>query len=339
MRRKHEHADGGCVSAKLRKMAGAGCLLLFLLCLSACGEKPAPDPAEEEPLRVVTTIFPVYDWTREVLGSDAGETELTLLMDRGVDLHSFQPTAQDLIRISSCDLFVYVGGESDAWVEDALKEAVNPDMQVLSLMEVLGDRLREEERIAGMQEERFSEEEDAYDEHIWLSVRNAEICCGAVAEALAGKDPAHAEDYVANAAAYGEKLAALDSAFEETVREAAGKTVLFADRFPFRYLAEDYGLRYYAAFAGCAAETEASFGTILFLIERIDEEKLGAICVLKDSDGKLARTVRETTADKDQEIVVFDSMQATSGKDIEAGVTYLRVMEENLAALEKALAE
>lgn len=217
----------------------------------------------EKKISVVTTIFPQYDWTRAVIGDQAENFDLTILLDDGVDLHSYQPTVDDLIRLGSCDLFIYVGGESDAWVEDALKEAVNPDMIVIDLLDAMGDAAKEEEIVEGMEaedEEGEDEEEGLeYDEHVWLSLRNASVLTQTVADAIAEIDPENAEIYKANAAAYIEQLQALDAEYQAAVDGSAVKTLLFADRFPFRYLTDDYGLDYYAAFAGCSAESEASF--------------------------------------------------------------------------------
>ena len=325
-------------------------LMMLALCLSACGKggQEAGEKDSSGKLKIVTTIFPLYDWTREILGDQAENAELTLLLDKGVDLHSFQPTAQDILKISSCDVFVYVGGESDLWVEDALKNATNPDLQVVNLMEALGDLVKEEEVAEGMEEEEHDhdheedhehEEGPEYDEHIWLSVKNAKACCDAIAGALAAADADHKEAYEKNLAAYQEKLEALDQEFQETVDQASGKVLLFGDRFPFRYLTEDYGLTYYAAFVGCSAETEASFQTIIFLAGKVDEEQLKSICKLTESDGSIARTIKEATAEKNQEFVDFDSMQSTDLDDVKAGSTYLTIMETNREALGKALGE
>ena len=175
------------------------------------------------------------------------------------------------------------------------------------------------------------------DEHVWLSLRNAEKLVGVIADTLAGIDPAHADLYRANAAACTEKLAALDTRYAETVNAAAHKTILFGDRFPFRYLADDYGLTYCAAFAGCSAESEASFSTIIFLAQKVDELGLPAVLTLEGPNTRIAETVVENTAAKNQKILAMDSMQGTTQKDIQAGMTYLSVMEANLAVLQEAL--
>ena len=314
-------------------------LLTFVLFLSLC---PVSGLAEEAgKIRVVTTIFPIYDWVREIAG-DTGNTEITLLLDSGVDLHSFQPSAQDILKVATCDLFIYVGGESDEWAEDALAEAVNPDMVVISLVEALGENAKAEEIVEGMQAEEEEEEgeegeEEEIDEHVWLSLRNAQVFTSAIADALAQKDSANADSYRANAEAYGAKLAALDAAYAEAVDSAAHKTLLFGDRFPFRYLTDDYGLAYYAAFAGCSAETEASFETVIFLAKKTDELQLPAVLTIEGKDHRIAETIIGSTADKNRKLLTLNSMQGTTANDIEQGATYLKIMEDNLAVLKEAL--
>ena len=314
-------------------------LLTFVLFLSLC---PVSGLAEEAgKIRVVTTIFPIYDWVREIAG-DTGNTEITLLLDSGVDLHSFQPSAQDILKVATCDLFIYVGGESDEWAEDALAEAVNPDMVVISLVEALGENAKAEEIVEGMEAEEEEEEgeegeEEEIDEHVWLSLRNAQVFTSAIADALAQKDPANADSYRANAEAYGAKLAALDAAYAEAVDSAAHKTLLFGDRFPFRYLTDDYGLAYYAAFAGCSAETEASFETVIFLAKKTDELQLPAVLTIEGKDHRIAETIIGSTADKNRKLLTLNSMQGTTANDIEQGATYLKIMEDNLAVLKEAL--
>lgn len=495
------------------------CFLIAAGVLSGCGKAVSSSEAgtstteTEKPLKVVTTIFPEYDWVRQILGERAGNAELTMLLDNGVDLHSYQPTADDIIKISDCDLFVYVGGESDGWVEDALKEATNKNMKVINLLDVLKDTVKTEEAVPGMQaeeghnhgvanfadsdvkdrdlsdwngewqsaypyildgtldpvmekkaesgtktaeeykdsytaayktdiekisingntvtytrkdgtaaatydsqgfyirhkddgskqvrykyqkvsgdadaptyivfsdhnissakpehfhlyfgedgfdtlveegkhfptfypasmtgaeiaDEMLEHEEKEYDEHVWLSAKNAGTLCNAIAAALEEIDPANKEIYAANAKSYQEKLSALDAEYQSAVDNAARKTVLFGDRFPFRYLVDDYGLSYYAAFAGCSAESEASFETISFLAHKVDELNLPCVLTIEGAKHKIAETIVQNTVEKNQKILTLDSMQSTTTTDVENGTTYLSVMEDNLDILKQAL--
>ena len=327
-------------------------------------------------LSVVCTIFPEYDWIRELVGDKKDNYEITYLLDKGVDLHSYQPTAEDIAKIANCDLFVYVGGESDGWVKDALKESKNDKMQVVNLLEALGNNVKEEEVVEGMQEEdehdhdhgkkedpdhdhedadhEHEHKEDAdhdhdheedghhhdeveYDEHVWLSLRNATSLVNELAVRLQTIDPENKDYYAGTAASYTAKLGDLDSRYLAAVKKAKNKTVLFGDRFPFRYLVDDYGLKYYAAFVGCSAETEASFETVAFLAKKADELKLNNVLVIENSDQKIAKKIIETTNAKDQKIVEMNSMQSVTADQIADGATYLGIMEANLKALEAAL--
>ncbi len=326
-------------------------LALFMLAgvLAGCG-KQSDDKTDKtgkaDKLSIVTTIFPEYDWVKEILGDKADNAEVTMLLDNGVDLHSYQPTADDIIRISNCDLFIYTGGESDGWVDDALKNTTNKDMKVIKLMEVLGDSVKEEETVEGMQEEDHDhedadehehEEEAEYDEHVWLSLKNAETLCDAISGALQQIDPDNKDTYAANASAYIKKLSALDADYQAAVDAATYKTVLFGDRFPFRYMVDDYGLSYYAAFVGCSAETEASFETISFLAGKVDELNLPCVLAIEGAQHKIAETIVENTSAKNQKVLAIDSLQSTTSKDAANGTTYLSVMKQNLSVLKEAL--
>ena len=489
-------------------------LMMLAGVLAGCG-KPK-DAGKAGKLKVVTTIFPAYDWVRAILGDKAENAEITMLLDNGVDLHSYQPTADDIVKISDCDLFVYVGGESDGWVKNALKSAANRNMKVINLLEVLGDSVKTEETVEGMQEDghghshdeqlteddikdrtlsdfagawkslhpyllngdldkfcqhRAEEDEDSSttkdtylekykaswqcdaekisisgntitftygdgktvsaeytyagyqpkrndegeirsvryqfettsadapkyvqfndhghepgeaehfhiyfgndgfdalmsaktnpffvkdtlsvedildelmghdhgeeaDEHVWLSLKNAKTLVGAISNALQEFDPDNKDTYAANAAAYIEKLSALDGAYQSAVDGAAHKTVLFGDRFPFRYLVDDYGLGYYAAFAGCSAESEASFETVSFLAKKVDELGLPCVLTIEGKNHKLAETIVQSTTKKNQKVLTMDSMQSTTSEDVANGTTYLSVMEQNLSVLKEAL--
>lgn len=327
-------------------------LALFMLvgALAGCGKQN--DTNQTDKLSIVTTIFPEYDWVREILGEKADNAEITMLLDNGVDLHSHQPTADDIVKISDCDLFIYVGGESDEWVEDALRNAANRNMKVINLLEVLGDSVKTEESVEGMQEEEHEHEdaeehehedaeehehEEEADEHVWLSLKNAKMLVRVISKALQELDPDSKDIYAANADAYVKKLSALDAEYQTAVDAASNKTILFGDRFPFRYLVDDYGLRYYAAFVGCSAETEAGFETISFLAKRVDEWKLPCVLTIEGAQHKIAETVVRNTTAKNQRVLTMDSMQSTTSKDVKNGTTYLSVMEKNLSVLKEAL--
>ena len=319
-------------------------LALFMLvgALAGCGKQN--DTNQTDKLSIVTTIFPEYDWVREILGEKADNAEITMLLDNGVDLHSYQPTADDIVKISDCDLFIYVGGESDEWVEDALRNAANGNMKVINLLEVLGDSVKTEEIVEGMQEEEHEHEdaeehehEEEADEHVWLSLKNAKMLVRVISKALQELDPDSKDIYAANADAYVKKLSALDAEYQAAVDAASNKTILFGDRFPFRYLVDDYGLHYYAAFVGCSTETEAGFETISFLAKRVDEWKLPCVLTIEGAQHKIAETVVRNTTAKNQRVLTMDSMQSTTSKDVKNGTTYLSVMEKNLSVLKEAL--
>lgn len=322
-------------------------LALWIPAAVFSGCVPQDDSAASNKLNIVTTIFPAYDWVREILGDETDRAEITTLLDSGVDLHSYQPTVDDIVKISDCDLFLYVGGESDGWVDDALKNAPNKDRKVIRLLDVLGDSAKAEETVEGMQEEEHNheeeehghEEEAEYDEHIWLSLKNAQKLVAAISEALQETGPARKDTYAANAAAYVEKLSALDGEYRAAVDSGKYKTLLFGDRFPFRYLADDYGLDYYAAFPGCSAETEASFETVSFLAGKMDALGLPCVLTIEGTQHKIAETIVQNTAQKNQQILTMDSMQAVTANDAVSGVSYLSIMEKNLSVLKKALGQ
>ena len=231
-------------------------LIVFIMifsCLTGC-----TTTKERKEFVVVCTVFPVYDWMRNVVGEN-DNVDIVLLLDDGLDLHNFQPTMDDMAVMSDCDVFIYVGGESDDWVDDVLTTVKNTKMTTVNLIEVLGDKAREEEEIEGAEdahehEHEHEEEETGYDEHVWLSLKNAEIFVKKLADVMAVKDEKNAEKYQRNAAIYNESLSELDAEYEKAVGEANVKTLVFADRFPFLYLFKDYGLQYFAAFSGCSTE-------------------------------------------------------------------------------------
>lgn len=317
----------------------------FLFSLTGCHATQATQTVTDEKINIVCTLFPEYDWTRELLGSHVNDVNLTYLLSNGMDLHNYQPSAKDMITISECDLFIYVGGESESWVDDALREVTNPDMQVIRLMDVVQDSVKKEELKEGMQTEEIDShdhhehEEDCpeYDEHVWLSVRNAETICNHISNVLCQLDTEHTADYQTNLADYTAKLDALDKDFTQMAEQASVKTVIFGDRFPFRYLVDDYGIDYYAVFTGCSSETEASFETIVFLAQKIDELHADTIFKIENSDDALAKSIISSTSDKNQKIVNLNSMQSINTDDIANGASYLSIMQENLNTLQEVL--
>lgn len=322
-------------------ISAAAALAMGTFLLTGCGADQTTNKSSDK-LSVVCTIFPEYDWTKQIIGSNSDNVQLTYLLSNGSDLHNYQPTADDMIRISDCDVFVYVGGESDKWVDEALGEARNKDMQVIDLMDVLDGSTKAEELKEGMEPEEEAEEEDdeeeiEYDEHVWLSLKNAEVCVSAIADALAKADPANADVYKSNSEAYIAELDALDGRFRTMLDSAAEKTLIFGDRFPFRYFVDDYGLDYYAAFAGCSAETEASFETIAFLAQKADQLGSSTIFTIEGSECSIAEAVVNSTRDKNQTIAVLDSVQSVNTDRISSGVTYLSIMEQNYDVLKEAL--
>ncbi|MBQ7961684.1 MAG: zinc ABC transporter substrate-binding protein [Clostridia bacterium] len=306
--------------------------LSFILILSftACTDNTADIAEDDGKLTVVTTVFPVYDWTRNVTGDMCN----VIYLDKsGADMHSFEPTASDIVLLAEADVFIHIGGVSDKWVDSAINSAENDSLKVLSLMTVTG--VLEEETVEGMQIHDHGEADtDEYDEHIWLSLKKAQTAVNAICDTLCKADSENAETYKSNAAAYTDKLSELDGKYASLMSEAKRNTILVADRFPFRYLTEDYGIEYFAAFPGCSAESEASFETMTFLIEKTKELSLPCILVIEKSDGKLADTISRETGVK---VLTLGSCQSVTQADADKGLTYLSVMENNLTTLTEAL--
>ncbi len=324
-----------------------------------------------EVINIVATSFYEYDWLKQIIGEEEGFS-LSFLIDNGVDLHSYEPTVEDITNIAAADLFIYNGGESDSWVDDIL--ATTTVLNTINVIEVLDDNVQMEVLVEGMEasdhdhdhedaeeedhdhdedatEEDHDHDEDATeedhdhdedgetDEHVWLSLKNATIVCAYFADAISELDPDNADIYAANAQAYIASLEALDQAYETMVSEAARDTIIVTDRFPFLYLFTDYGIHYYAAFAGCSAETEASFETVVFLAEKAEEFDVQYLVIVENGLEELAATISSNTSNADQEVLVLNSLQSISQSDIDAGATYYSVMEENLEVLRLALAE
>ncbi len=352
------------------------CVLCLMAVTTGCNTTIAN---ADDKVTIVCTNFPLYDWTREILGDSSAE--VILLLDNGTDMHSFQPSAEELIQIADCDLLVHVGGESDVWLQDALEVNSNDTRVVVNLTEVLKADLKEETYTEGMQtehthedgsvhaaghtheggsvqtaEDDITEETDqsiahegehidgeaghhnaVMDEHVWLSLRMAMKSCEAIEEALCQVLPDEAEAIRANSKAYYEKLATLDTMYAEAVNSAEQDTIIVADRFPFMYLMEDYGIEYYAAFPGCSTESEADFETVVFLAEKLKECETEVILITESGTDVLAKTVMENGNVAGKEVLVLHSQQVVYNSDVETGATYLGYMEANLEVLKQAL--
>ena len=316
------------------------CLVLLIgsITLASCSDEQNGKKNAET--KIVTTIFPIYDWVKNITEGVDG-VEVSMLINSGADLHSFQPSADDIISIQASDVFIYVGGESDEWAEDATENSHNEKQRTLNLLELLGDSAKEEELVEGMQgeeeEDEEGEEEAEYDEHIWLSLKNADELVEEITDAICEVDSKNSDAYKANAKAYEEKLEALDDEYESFVSSAKTKTLLFGDRFPFRYLTDDYDIDYYAAFIGCSAETEASFETVSFLAKKLDELSLKYVITLEGTEHKLAETIINSSKSKNAKILTMNSMQSITADDLKNNISYLGIMQENLETLKTAL--
>ena len=308
---------------------------------------------ETKKLNIVTTIFPAYDWVKQIVG-DNKNVEISFLIDKGVDLHSYQASAADIAKITDSDLFVYVGGDSDDWAEDIIKE--NPNLNYINMVDSIGEAALAEELVEGMQdeeehdhegEEHAHEEgehaheegehedgEEEIDEHVWLSIKNAETIVSAIEAKLAEIDPDNKAEYEKNANDYLAKLDELDKEYKDTLSSIQNKTIIVGDRFPFRYLVNEYGINYYAAFKGCDAGSEASFETVKFLANKMDELNMSDIFIIDGSKGDLAKTIVDNTKDKNAKVLVLDSMQSTKSSD---NASYLDIMKKNLEVLKEVL--
>ena len=342
-------------------------VLVAALAFVACSAESSEKAPAKKKISIVATIYPQYDWLKNVLGDRQDSVNLKLLIKNGTDLHSYKPSAQDIAAIASADMVVYVGGESDAWIEKALSATPKAGRVQVNLMQALGDRVKEEEIVEGMQaeEEHHHEhgeeaedhehehhehaeehehehhehaEEAENDEHVWLSLKNAEILVMNLADAISKVDTANATEYHMNAGLYIAKISALDAQYRATTDSTALKTILFGDRFPFRYLVDDYGIKYFAAFVGCSAESEASFETVAFLAGKMDSLALPAIFTIDGSNGKIARAILDASKkSKNAQVLTLNSMQSVTDAQMQSGTDYLSIMQSNLEVLKKAI--
>lgn len=304
---------------------------LLCLCLMLCGCTAQPEkPHDETKLQIVCTSFPAYDFAREIAGDRA---ELTLLIKPGSEVHSYEPTPKDMIRIQESDLFICNGGESEAWVESLVGEDVN----ILRMMECVETVAESGEGIYAAEDEHDHEHDDGeeeLDEHVWTTPGNAAKICYALCDKLCEADPENANEYMLNYEVYNAKLMELDIEIRTTVLNGVRDTLVFADRFPMRYFTREYGLKYYAAYPGCASQTEPSAKTVAFLIDHVREENIPAVLYMEFSNEKMADVICEDTGCKK---LPFYSAHSVTAQQFEDGVTYLDLMRMNIETLKEAL--
>ena len=310
-------------------------IFLIILLLTGC----APLQQQTDKTKVAATIFPLYDFAREIAGDDA---EVKMLLKPGAEVHSYEPTPQDIIAIQNCDVFLYIGGESDEWVRNVLESIDTTHMQVVALMDSV-EAAEEAEGGFAWNGEHEHNENDAhihgeqsmeYDEHIWTSPKNAMLMAEAIGKALQAADRSHADGYESRATAYAEKLRQLDQDLTKTIAEAERNTIIFADRFPFLYLVRDYGLNYYAAYPGCSSEAEPSAATVAAIIEKVNETGVPIIFYIELSNRLMANTIAEATG---AEELLLHSCQNVSKEEFDRGESYLSLMNQNIVNLRKAL--
>lgn len=303
--------------------------LTFGLSLCACSANVnTSDAKQSDRLSIVTSNFPAYDFAKNVAGDAA---DVTMLLPPGAESHSFEPTPQNIIEIKECDVFIYNGGESESWIDDILESATGSDQKRIAMIDCVN--VLEEEITEGMQAEQ-GEDEPEYDEHVWTSPLNAQKIVTSISQTLSQADSDNAELYAANADAYNEQLSELDASLREITGSGVRKTIVFGDRMPFRYLAEEYGLDTFAAFPGCASETEASASTIAFLIDKVRDDGIPVVFHLELSNEKLADTI---CADTGAKSLLLHSCHNVTKDDFDSGVTYVELMKRNAENLKEAL--
>lgn len=323
----------------IKKIISVLCVLLLVFSFTACNG--GVGGKNDGKIKIVCAVFPLYDWVKQIAGDSA---DVELLVDNGADIHSYQPSAADIISVSTCDLFIYIGGTSDVWVSNILKNSANGNCRIINIMELLSDRVlpadtHGDDGHGDDHDESCDHSHDsAYDEHVWLSLKNAMSVCEEISRVLGEIDSENAESYSKNAREYCGKLASLDAEYESVVLHGAKDTVLFGDRFPFKYLFNDYSLKYYAAFPGCSSETDASFETVISLAQTMDRLSLTAVLVTESSDGEVAGAIAESTNNaSDKRILTMDSLQSVTQKQINGGKNYIDTMRANLEVLREAL--
>lgn len=320
---------------KISKMLLVFVVAVFsIVSLTGCNK----NKDNENKLTIVTTNFPSYDFARAVV-KDNKDVELKMLLKPGAESHDFEPTPQDIIDIKNSDLFIYTGGESDEWISDILDDIDTDKTKVIKMMDLVD--VKEEEIVEGMEDEEHEEEEEhhdeeevEYDEHVWTSPVNAIKIVNALRDEVVSIDNDNKKVYEDSAKEYTDKLEKIDNEFKDIAKNAKRKEIIFGDRFPLRYFVDEYNLKYYAAFPGCSAQTEASAKTISYLVDKVKEDKIPVVFHIELSNGKIAEAISKETGAK---VLEFNTAHNISQKDFDAGVTYVDIMEENTKVLKEAL--
>lgn len=309
-------------------------LLISAFVLTGCGDTSLQKTPKDDRLLIVATIFPAYDFARSVGGERA---EVYQLLKSGAESHTYEPTPADMVMISKCDVFIYAGGASDSWIESIIESIDMSGKVVISMLDCV-ETLEEEEK-EGMNEggvlaELLGEEEEELDEHVWTSPKNAIDISRAIANGLTEADPAGEEVYLSNFYQYESELNKLDASYRNLMAGAKRNTIVVADRFPFRYLCQEYGIDYYAVFPGCSDDAEITAKSLVYICDRVREENIPVVFHIEFSNEKIADSVCEVTNAKK---LLLHSCHNVSNKEIEGGATYISLMYNNLEALSEAL--
>lgn len=301
-------------------------ILISVISLTGCNRNEKSDK-----LTIISTSFPGYDFARAIT-KDSNDIETKMLLKPGSESHDYEPTPQDIKNIKNSDLFIYVGGDSDEWIEDILKDIDTDKTKIIKLMDLVN--LVEEEHVEGMEEHEEEEEEIEYDEHVWTSPVNAITITNKLKDEIIKIDNKNESLYETNTKEYVNELTNIDNTIKEIVKNSKRKELIFGDRFPLRYFVDEYGLSYYAAFPGCSEQTEASAKTISFLIDKVKKDKIPVVFHIELSSGKIAKQIAEETGVK---VLEYKTAHNISQKDFDAGVTYVDIMNDNIKVLKKAL--
>ena len=297
------------------------------LCLCSCASQNEADNKDSQKLKIISTVFPPYDLARQIAGDNA---DISILLPPGSESHTYEPTAKEIIEIQNCDIFLYIGGENEQWAEKIISSNKSDSVKTVKLI----DCVKTLEEAELHEEEREEEHSHETDEHIWTSPKNEQLMLTAVYDAICEADPENKAVYTKNKDSYNEQLTELDKAYKEAVGNAKNKTIIMADKFPFRYLAEEYGLDFYAAFSSCSDESEPSAAAMTSLISKIKELKIPVVYYLEFSSTKVADTLCSETGASS---LMLHSCHNVSKEDLDKGVTYVELMKQNLENLKTAL--